>query len=108
MAKKGFALCAACAELTPSAGGYCHLCKSPLVQPEPGPDEGHCPACGALVKLTDPSCYGCGWQLIIPKPVVVAIAAAMAALTLLSAAGSIGLYNKMRQRSIERPSPYSR
>lgn len=94
MAKKGFTLCAACAELTPSAGGFCRLCKSPLIQPPPGDDEGHCPACGTLVKLTDHICYGCGWRLVIPNMVVIAIAIAMACLTFLSAVGFLAAYNR--------------
>lgn len=108
MAKKGFALCGACAELTPSAGGFCRLCRTPLIQPKPAEDEGHCPACGTLVKLTDEVCYGCGWRLVIPKPVVVMIAIAMAALTFLSAAGSLALWNRWRvSAAANAPAPIS-
>jgi RNA polymerase subunit RPABC4/transcription elongation factor Spt4 len=96
MARKGLTMCGACAELTPSAGGYCRLCKTPLIQAQPGPDEGHCPACGALVNLVDEVCYGCGWRLKLPLSVIVSISLSMGTLTLLSFFACMGLYARIR------------
>jgi len=96
VAKKGLTLCAACSELTPSTGGYCRLCKTPLIQVKPGEGEGHCPACGTLVALTDTVCYGCGWRLQLPKLVVVLIALCIAALIVLTALGALGLIANIR------------
>lgn len=96
MAKKGYTLCAACAELTPSGGGFCRLCKNPLIQATPGKEEGHCPACGTLVKLAESLCYGCGWRLKVPTYLVAMIAVSMAALTFLTAVGMLGLTNRVR------------
>ncbi len=95
MARKGFTLCAACSELTPAAGGYCRLCRTPLIQARPGPDEGHCPACGTLVGLHEPTCYGCGWRLHLAPSMVAMIAICMAALSALLSIALIGLYARI-------------
>lgn len=97
MARKGLTLCAACSELTPAAGGYCRLCKTPLIQVQPGVGEGHCPACGTLVGLGDEVCYGCGWRLHLPRSMVFMITVAMTALAVLSALGGLGLVTLVRR-----------
>lgn len=96
MARKGFTMCGACAELTPAAGGYCRLCKTPLIPPQPAEDEGHCPACGALVNLVDEQCYGCGWMLKLPLSVVLSITVCMGFLSLLTGAALVALYTRLR------------
>lgn len=96
MARKGFTMCGACAELTPVAGGYCRLCKTPLIPPQPAEDEGHCPACGSLVTLTDEICYGCGWRLKLPISDVLSIAVSMGFLSVLIGFALLALYTRVR------------
>lgn len=96
MARKGMTLCAACCELTPSGGGYCRLCKTPLIQAAPGDDEGHCSACGALCHINDDVCYGCGWQMRLPKTTVFTISLSILTLSILFFIGLVGVYTRVR------------
>lgn len=97
MSRKGLTLCAGCSELTPSAGGYCRLCRTPLIQAQPGPDEGHCPACGTLVSLHENRCYGCGWILRLPTYMVAVIAVGASALCALFGLAGLALIARFRQ-----------
>jgi hypothetical protein len=96
MAKKGLTLCAGCSELTPSTGGFCRLCRTPLIQAQPAENEGHCPVCGTLVGLDEPICYGCGWRLQLPRSMVFMIAVCMLSLSVLFVLASLGLWIRFR------------